>query len=119
MSCDVSLVMDDLCPHCAGILGERTVWQDGTTHNLARMAQEAGIDYVLWRPEECDPPIRTAAEVLPILRVGLELLRSDPVRFRKYDAPNGWGTYPDLVRFVEEYIKACESFPAARIEVSR
>jgi len=47
------------------------------------------------------------------------LLISDPERFRKFDAPNGWGRYDHLVEFVKEYLAACEANPDADVEADR
>lgn len=119
MSLNVYLSVEQKCPHCAGRIGGDYVWGRDITHNLTRMAEEAGIYEAMWRPVEQAPPIVTAAEVLPLLKGGLAKLRSDPARFARFNPSNGWGNYDGLVEFVEEYIKACESFPTARIEVSR
>lgn len=94
-----------------------TVFSSNITHNLNRMAQEAGIYQHLWRPEELG--ITKAAQLIEPLRTGLTLLRCDPARFRQFDAPNGWGTYEHFVPFVEEYLAACEQNPDADVSVSR
>ncbi len=87
------------------------------THNLGRMAKEAGIYQHLWRPEEIG--VTKAAQLIEPLRAGLALLRSDEARFREFDAPNGWGCYEHFVPFVAEYLKACEEYPDADVHVSR
>lgn len=113
MSLDWYLIADP-CPHC----GHRPDLPDlNITHNLAPMAKEAGIYNVLWRPDEFD--YVKAKDAIEALEGGLALLRSDPVRFSKFDAPNGWGTYRDFVPFVEQALKACRDHPDATIGVSR
>lgn len=87
------------------------------THNLGEMAEEAGIYKHLWRPEEIG--ITTAAQLIAPLHEGLALLKSDPDRFEKHNAPNGWGTYKHFVPFVEEYLAACANNPEAYVNVSR
>jgi len=87
------------------------------THNLTEMATDAGIYKHLWRPKEIN--ITTAAQLIEPLRVGLELLRSDPERFKQFNPPNGWGDYDGLVKFVAAYLVACENNPDAEIYVSR
>jgi hypothetical protein len=87
------------------------------THNLGAMAKESGIYQHLWRPEEIG--ITTAAQLIEPLRLGLGLLMSDPDRFRKHDATNGWGRYEHLVCFVGDYLAACEAHPDASVTVSR
>lgn len=87
------------------------------THNLAPMAEEAGIYKHLWHPEEMG--ITTAQQLIEPLSKGLALLRSDPERFRAFSPENGWGTYDGLVEFVQQYLTACVIDPDAVIEVSR
>lgn len=65
-----------------------------------------------------DAPIR-AYELVDSLRAGLLQLKQDPARFRLLNPPNGWGSYEVLVRFVEEYLAACEANPGAYVNVSR
>jgi len=91
------------------------VYSANITHNLTRMAFEAGIYQHLWRPDEIG--ITTAAQLIEPLRVGLELLKSDPDRFRVFNPPNGWGDYEGLVSFVERYLAACEEYPDASVSV--
>lgn len=87
------------------------------THNLNKMADEAGIYKHLWRPEEIG--ITKARELIEPLRVGLALLKSEPARFRQFNPSNGWGCYEGLVSFVENYLAACEEHQNAEVSVSR
>lgn len=93
------------------------VYSSNITHNLGKMAQEAGLYDVLWRPEENG--LEVAADLIPMLKDGLEKLRSNPDYYRQFNPPNGWGSYETLVRFVEEYLAACVEDPNALVEVSR
>ena len=93
------------------------VYWANITHNLNKMAMEAGIYEALWRPEELG--ITKAYQLIDPLWEGLELLKSDPERFEAFNAPNGWGTYPNLVDFVEKYLTACRENPDAEIGISR
>lgn len=93
------------------------VYSANITHNLNKMAMEAGIYQYLWRPDEIG--VTKAHELIGPLRDGLERLGSDPERFRKFNATNGWGKYEDLVSFVLGYLSACEENPDADVEVSR
>ena len=94
-----------------------SVYDATITHNLNQMADEAGIYKHLWRPEEIG--ITMAWQLIDPLRSGLELLRAEPERFKKHNASNGWGTYENLVGFVEKYLDACEKNPDATVNVSR
>jgi hypothetical protein len=93
-----------------------TVFSENITHNLSRMAKEAGIYEVLWHPERGS--YQKAEQIIPILREGLKLLESDPARFEKFNSPNGWGMYEHFVPFVKSVLAACEEFPDADIRVS-
>ena len=93
------------------------VYDANITHNLGEMAAAAGIYKYLWRPEELG--ITTARQLIEPLRAGLELLESDPARFKAYNPENGWGSYDGLVRFVREYLEACEAAPDASVRVWR
>jgi hypothetical protein len=93
------------------------VFAGNITTNLGDMAEEAGIYRCLWRPDELG--ITRAWELAEPLRAGLALLRADPKRFEALNPPSGWGTYEDLVAFVEGYLIACSEYPLAEIFVSR
>ena len=113
MSLDVWLEHRE-CPECHQ---RPEGYSANITHNLAPMAEEAGIYLHLWRPEEIG--IRTAAQMIEPLRAGLALMRAEPDRFRAFDAPNRWGTYEDFVPWIERYHVACEAWPDSELRVSR
>jgi hypothetical protein len=81
------------------------------------MAEAAGIYDALWDPDE--KGYQKAEQIIPILKKGLELLESDPDRFKKFNAKNGWGLYEHFVPFVKEVLEACEEYPDACIRVSK
>lgn len=93
------------------------VYSANITHNLNKMADEAGIYQALWRPEEIG--ITHAAQLIEPLRDGLTVLSSDPARFEALNPENGWGTYDGLVRFVADYLAACEQYPTAVVSTWR
>lgn len=93
------------------------VFQSNITHNLIEMASEAGIYKCIWRPDEIN--ITKGQQLLLPLRNGLELLKSDPERFLKFNPENGWGSYDLLIKFIENYSKACENNPDADVSVWR
>lgn len=93
------------------------LYEANITHNLGPMGREAGIYKHLWRPEEIG--ITKAKQLIEPLREGLALMKADPERFKKHNAPNGWGLYEHFVPFVEKYIEACEEYPEANVRVSR
>ncbi len=87
------------------------------THNLNKMAGEAGIYELLWRPDEIG--VTKAAQLIESLKAGLAKLESDPERFQKLNPSNGWGSYEGLVTFVRDYLAACEETPEADVYASR
>lgn len=97
--------------------GGSCVYSANITHNLSKMAQEAGICQALWMPEEIG--ITHAEQLIAPLCDGLALLNSDPARFRRLNPENGWGTYEGLAEFVAAYLAACEKWPMAEVSVWR
>lgn len=93
------------------------VFTANVTHNLAEMADKAGIYKHLWRPEELG--ITHARELIDPLCEGLKKMKADPDGFRELNPPNGWGSYDRFVPWIEEYISACEKNPDAEISISR
>ena len=93
------------------------VFDANITHNLNKMADEAGIYEACWRPEEIGAT--KASDIIPILEKGFEDMKARPEHYKKFDSPNGWGKYEDFLPWVESYLKACEENPDATIEVSR
>ena len=106
-----------LCGHCHTVEEREQFFSANITHNLNTMAEAAGIYKELWRPEEIG--VTKASQLVNPLRAGLALLKSDPARFKKYNAENGWGLYPNLVQFVEQYLDACERHPDADVHACR
>lgn len=107
MSLDVHLMETKPCD----------VYWANITHNLTKMANEAGLYKALWRPDEIG--VTTAKELIPLLKEGLERLEADPEKFKAFNPSNGWGSYEDLVEFVRDYLKACKESPDATVRVSR
>lgn len=93
------------------------VYHRNITHNLGKMASEAGVYQAMWRPEE--QGWTKASQLIEPLRAGLALLRSDPDRFKAFNPENGWGSYDGLVEFVESYLSACIEYPDADVSVWR
>jgi hypothetical protein len=93
------------------------VYSANITHNMSKMAQEAGIYEALWRPEE--EGWKMAADLIEPLEKGLTALRANPIAMKVWNPENGWGSYEGLVDFVENYLVACREYPDTEIEVSR
>lgn len=93
------------------------VFDTNITHNLGKMAGEAGIYNALWRPDEND--YKLAKDIIALLESGLEKLKKDPEHYAQFNAPNGWGMYEHFVPFVEAVLAACKQYPNAEIYISR
>jgi hypothetical protein len=95
----------------------KEVYWANITHNLGKMAGEAGIYEALWRPEEIGAT--KASDIIPILEKGFEDMKAKPEYYKQFDSPNGWGLYVHFLPWVESYLNACREYPDAIIEVSR
>lgn len=93
------------------------LYEANVTHNLNKMADEAGIYQHLWRPDEIG--ITKARQLIEPLRHGLALLREKPEHFKQFNPSNGWGSYDRFVPWVANYLAACEQYPDADVSVSR
>ena len=107
------------------------------THNLWKMAREAGIYEALWRPhrlrEDYNIPAEDseaeqkleessqiiASDIIEIVEEGLTKLKARPKHYQKFDNPNGWGLYKYFVPFVERYLEALKKYPLSIVEVDR
>lgn len=96
---------------------EQEVFCQNITHNLNKMAFEAGVYEAMWRPEE--KGWSKAKDIAPVLELGLERLLADPDKYKALNPQNGWGNYDGLVAFVIAYLEACKEYPESFIRVSR
>lgn len=94
-----------------------SVYTANITHNLNKMAEEAGLYKFLWRPDEIE--ITKASQLIEPLENGLQELKSRPGYYKIFNPENGWGTYDGLVKFVENYLQACKEYPEAEVSVWR
>ena len=86
------------------------------THNLTAMASAAGIYQHLWRPNEVG--VVRGKDLIKPLQIGVALMKSDPERFKAFDAENGWGTYEQFIPWLEELLTGCVEHPDAKVGVS-
>jgi hypothetical protein len=92
------------------------VWEGNITHNLVDMAMQAGVYTPMWHPEKLK--IHTASELIPYLEVNLPLIIKNHKSLKKWNPPNGWGSYENLLKFTSEYLDNCKKYPDAKIDVS-
>lgn len=115
MSLDVYL--KQVLPTCSPTCEPVEVYWANITHNLGKMAAEAGIYRHLWQPEELG--VTKAAQLIEPLTAGLKKLKDDPDHFENFNSANGWGMYEHFVPFVEKYLAACIEYPDAIVKASR
>ena len=96
---------------------EEPLYDANITHNLARMAGVAALYTVLWRPDNYS--LSTARDLEPYLAAGVLKLKANQELCLQYSPKNGWGTYEDLLKFVESYLAACKEYPDAIVKVYR
>lgn len=108
----------ETCYHCGQeYYAEQELFYANITHNLGKMAQEAGIYLALWRPEEIGATI--ASDITDIVETGLTDMLVNPDKYKEFDSPNGWGIYVDFMPWIKNYLEALKKYPDAVIEVSR
>lgn len=120
MSLDVYLTRKKWISYDAGKTlteEDETVYDANITHNLGKMAGEAGIYKALWRPEEIEA--KYAKDIIEIVEKGLVDLKARPEYFEQFNSPNGWGMYEHFVPFVSDYLDALKENPDAEIHISR
>ena len=114
---------------------EQLYWAN-ITHNLGKMAYEAGIYEALWRPYRLHKDYKHfdiyedeinfeqsvtiyAKDIIYIVENGLKKLIDKPDYYSKFNSPNGWGTYENFVPWVERYLAALKEYPESKVEVDR
>ena len=90
-------------------------WQN-ITHNLNKIASEAGIYNCLWHPDKAE--IKKAMHLIKPLTQAIADMKDRPDHYKKFDAENGWGTYDDFLPWLECLLKACINNPSADVRVS-
>lgn len=107
-----------ICHHCDSEYEEKEYFFEANiTHNLNKMAGEAGIYEALWRPEEIS--VTKASELIEILETGITDMKVRPEYYEQLNSSNGWGTYEQFLPWIERYLQACKEYPDAEVSVSR
>ncbi len=89
------------------------VFEVNITHNLASMADAAGVYACMWRPAQAG--VRTAADLIVPLEKALVKMTSDPQRFKALNPKNGWGDFGLLQKVITELLAACRANPDALV----
>jgi hypothetical protein len=80
------------------------------THNLAKMAREAGLYKSMWSSHD-----KFASDIIVELTAGVCNLACDRDKFIKFNPENGWGTYEELLVVATEFLAACKRMPKGTI----
>jgi cobalamin biosynthesis protein CbiD len=96
---------------------ESPLYSENITHNLAAMAKEAGCVDEVWSPEE--KGITHAEQMIPVLENAIVKMALNRKQMEEHDAPNGWGTYENLLLFLQNYLAACKENPQALIRIRK
>lgn len=99
-----------------GLSTKKGILFHSLTHNLAPMAERAGLYEALWHPESLG--VKRAYQLIEPLEKGLANLLANP-NLQELNPPNGWGSYEGLIRFLYILIEDCKQNPKSRIYVSR
>ena len=93
------------------------IYSASVTHNLGKMAEEAGIYRHLWRPEEIG--VKTAVDLIAPLAGAIVTMKADPGRFRALNPENGWGCFNNFVPWLERLLQQCQENPKAKVSICR
>jgi len=93
---------------------EIEVFDANITHNLNKMASEAGIYEALWHPDRLGAVY--AKDIIPVLLAGYNELVENPETYKVFNNPDGWGMYEHFVPFVKKVLDACVQYPSAKIK---
>ena len=99
------------------IILSNEVFTQNITHNLGKMAGEAGLYEVLWRPDE--QGYTRAWQIIEPLSKGLANLIENRAHLETLNPANGWGNYDNLLQATSQYLASCIQNPEARVDVSR
>ena len=100
-----------------------TLYSGNVTHNLGKMAAEAGVYKAVWCLDEYmaelhgEEKLPTAEWLSGVIEEGLKDLRDRPMHYKQFNPANGWGDYEGFVEFLGDYLTALKTHPKAFIEV--
>lgn len=82
------------------------VFSRNMTNNVMSMAREAGIVDCIWMDNKTP-----AKDILPIIEAGLSDMISNPDKYAKFNASNGWGTYDQFIPWLKDYVYHLREYP--------
>lgn len=91
---------------------DNIVWHGNITHNLGQMASNIPVGdktlyYYLWRPEEIGFKY-VNEDYINAIKTGYEYLKANKEKLERFNSPNGWGTYDNLLNFVKSLYECLE-----------
>lgn len=101
------------------IENSEVVWSTNITHNLGKMAKEAGVYGAMWRPDEYSSQNVTCSDIKDDLYSGMVKLLQNKEYYEQFNPENGWGSYEGLCNKVVELYVMCLKHPNAVIKVCR
>lgn len=102
------------CPKCGAEFTQfTTVFDMNITHNLKKMAVEAGCG-ILW-----DLWDKKAWEIITDVKSAIKNLEENPEKFDAFNAPNGWGTRIQFIPWLKQLLEKLEEFPHAKLLISK
>lgn len=106
-----------VCEHCGSTYnGKEPVFESNITYNLYEMAKAARIDNHIFEPKKIG--ILQAKDLIIPLQYCLQDLKTNSESYKKFNPPNGWGSYESFVQFIETYLNTCETYLEASITVN-
>tara|TARA_R100000935_G_C2821892_1_gene160208 strand:- start:1110 stop:1430 length:321 start_codon:yes stop_codon:yes gene_type:complete len=94
-----------------------SMWSGNMTHNLNKIAIEAGVYECIWRPDEIG--VKYARDNISNLRFALGIFYSKYDELKKLNPSNGWGDIDGLIEVTQDFLKACMEYPEAIIYCDR
>lgn len=82
------------------------------THNLAGMAEEAGVYEILWKPELS---VKTASDMIAPLEAAIKDMTERKDYYERFNSPNGWGTYESFLPWLCSVLACCKENPDAEV----
>ncbi len=106
-----------LATKCCSECGHsETFFTANMTHNVAAMAEEAGVYDAIWYPDASN--ITTANELISPLENAVKDMMDKPDKYKALRV-NEWGTYEDFLPWLIRLLVECRLHPDAEIGVSR
>ena len=81
-------------------------WISHSSNTGAMIKEVCGSYPSQWYGKKC-------ADMVPILEAAVNELRTNPDKYKQYEAGNGWGTVETTAGFLNNILKNCKAYPTA------